>query len=91
MRNPSLLRFLAAVEHHAATTATLMAASDLDPLSLQLAVAEAEERGLVQATGEIHPALRLTAAGREWAAAELAPFKHLIGQLQRDALKVRAA
>lgn len=81
MGNANLLHFLAAVEHHCATTATLMAASGLDPLSLQLAVAEAEERGFVQVTDQIHPVLRLTTAGRAWAAKELAPFKHLIGHL----------
>lgn len=77
MRNLPLLKFLAAVQEHTETATTLMRASGLDPLDLQLAVATAEEAGLVEATGETHPALRLTAAGRDWAAKELAPFTRL--------------
>lgn len=78
MRNMPMLNFLAAVQEHVETATTLMRASGLDVMDLQLAVASAEEAGFITATGEIHPALRLTAAGRDWAARELAPFARLV-------------
>lgn len=77
MRNLPLLRFLAAVEEHAATSKTLMDAAGYDPLELQLAVAIATEEGFVKPTGQIHPSLRLTAVGLAWATEELAPFASL--------------
>lgn len=86
-KNPALLRFLGAVQHHSETTSTLLAASGYDPLELQVAVAAAQDLGLVEATGKIHPSLRITNAGRAWAAAELAP---LVGLLPVTDLSGRA-
>lgn len=78
MQNPSLLRFLAAVQDHADTSKTLMTAAGYDALELQLAVAIALDEGFVEPSGKIHPSLSLTAAGRAWAIAELAPFTSLM-------------
>ncbi|PYG32397.1 hypothetical protein [Pelagimonas varians] len=83
MRNPPLLKFLAAVQMHCETAATLMRASELEPLDLQLSVAIAEDLGFVENTGEIHPSLRITADGWAWVTQELAPFRGLI----RDAAR----
>jgi len=80
MRNLALLQFLAGVQQHCDSSATLMAATGYDPLELQVAVAIAGEAGFTEPTGEIHPCLRLTAAGRAWAAAELAPFADLVAR-----------
>lgn len=81
MRNQSLLRFLAAVQTHTDTGTTLMAASGYDPLELQIAVTLAQENGFIEHTGKIQPSLRITDAGRAWAAGELAPFKGLLADL----------
>lgn len=78
MRNPSLLRFLAAVEEHTKTGVLLMTAADCDPSELSLAASTAMELGFVEGTGWVQPSLRLTDAGRDWAAAELAPFARLM-------------
>lgn len=77
-KNPALLRFLGAVQHHSETSSTLLAASGYDPLELQVAVSAAQDLGLVEATGRIHPSLRITTAGRAWAAMELAPLLGLM-------------
>lgn len=76
--NMNLLRFLSAVQTHNETSKTLMAAAGYDVLELQIAAAMADDAGFVEATGQIHPSLRLTAAGLAWATQELAPFAHLI-------------
>jgi hypothetical protein len=73
MHDPAMLRFLSAVQKHCETATTLMRASGLHPLALQKALAAAEGAGLVEATGAIHPALRLTAAGH--AAASATPIR----------------
>ena len=78
LQNVPLLHFLAAVQAHCDTVAPLMHTSGLGAADLGLAVACAQEAGFVETTGEMHPALRLTAAGRAWAAQELAPFAKLI-------------
>ena len=78
LKNPALLRFLGAVQHHSETSSTLLAASGYDPLELQVAVSAAQDLGLVETTGEIHPSLRITTAGRAWAAVELAPLLGLM-------------
>jgi len=84
----NLLRFLSAVQEHTETATTLMAASGYDPLELQIAVCAAQKNGFVEGTGKIHPSLRLTAAGRAWAAEQLADFEPLAQFIQP---KVRAA
>lgn len=78
LKNPALLRFLGAVQHHSETSSTLLTASGYDPLELQVAVSAAQDLGLVEPTGEIHPSLRITNAGRAWAAVELAPLLSLM-------------
>ena len=78
LKNPALLRFLGAVQHHSETSSTLLAASGYDPLELQVAVSAAQDLGLIESTGEIHPSLRVTNAGRAWAAVELAPLLSLM-------------
>ncbi|WP_282129373.1 hypothetical protein [Roseobacter litoralis] len=78
MRNASLLLFLAAVQRHVDTAATLMRAARMDALELQTAVALAQETGLVAPTGKIHPSLTLTADGRKWVADELACIAPLL-------------
>lgn len=55
LKNPALLRFLGAVQHHSETSSTLLSASGYDPLELQVAVSAAQDLGLVEPTGEIHP------------------------------------
>lgn len=77
MRNPPMLGFLAAVQTHSETAATLLSISGLDVLELQIATVTALEAGYVAPTGKIHPSLTLTAEGRAWAAAELKPFTRL--------------
>lgn len=72
-KNPALLRFLGAVQHHSETSSTLLADSGYDPLELQVAVSAAQDLDLIEPTGEIHPSLCITKAGRAWAAVELAP------------------
>lgn len=88
MRNMNLLRFLSAVQEHTESTTTLMVASGYDPLELQIAVMAAQNQGFVEGTGKIHPSLRLTAAGRVWAADQLAGFEPLARAIEP---KVRAA
>ena len=88
MRNPPLLRFLAAVQEHTETGTTLMAAAGYDPIELQLAVTTAREHGFIEATGQVQPSLCITNAGRTWAAAELAPFA---GLMARTGMEGRAA
>ncbi|MQQ09087.1 hypothetical protein GFB49_11530 [Epibacterium sp. SM1979] len=78
MRNPSLLRFLAAVDEYTKTGALLMTVSGYDPAELAVAVRSAMELGFIEGTGEVHPSLRITDAGRDWAAEELAPFARLM-------------
>jgi hypothetical protein len=78
MRNLALLRFLGAVQDHAATGRTLMTCAGYDPQELQIAVQTATQAGFVAATGKIHPSLRLTAEGWAWARTELAPFARLV-------------
>lgn len=84
----NLLRFLSAVQEHTESSTTLMAASGYDPLELQIAVIAAQKAGFVEGTGKLHPSLRLTAAGRAWAADQLADFEPLVRFLEP---KVRAA
>ncbi|MBT8169893.1 hypothetical protein [Falsiruegeria litorea] len=78
MHNPSLLRFLAAIQTHTETGKTLMASAGYDALELQVAVSAAQTAGFVESTGQIQPSLRLTAAGWAWVAEELKPFKPLL-------------
>ena len=83
MNNANLIRFLSAVQRHSETTMTIMAASGLDPMELQVAVRCAEEKGFVAGTGRIHPALRITAVGREWIVDQMAEFEPLFQFLPR--------
>lgn len=78
MRDMTMLGFLAAVQTCAETSQTLMRATGLDPLELQVAVSCAQERNLIEVTGKIHPPLRITADGWDWLNGQLAPYAALI-------------
>lgn len=81
MGNAPLLRFLAAVQDHAATGKSLMACSGYDALELQVAIQTAQLAGYAEPTGKGTPLLRLTAEGRAWATAQLAPFASLMAEM----------
>ncbi|MEM7721723.1 MAG: hypothetical protein AAF376_05065 [Pseudomonadota bacterium] len=74
MRNPGLLRFLAAVRAQESSAAPLTRLAGMDVNEFTIAMREAQTRDLVQSTGKMHPPLTLTEAGHSYAAAELAPF-----------------
>lgn len=77
MHNPAMLRFLAAVQQHADTGRSLMRCSGYDPLEMQVAVATARAAWLIEpdrAAGRF----RLSAEGRSWVCAQLAPFAPLM-------------
>ncbi|MEM8849281.1 MAG: hypothetical protein AAGE03_04515 [Pseudomonadota bacterium] len=75
MRNPALLKFLAAVDHHVLTGAPLTECSGYDAAELAIAVSTARARGFIPQAGE---RIRLTHAGLRWSEEELAPFADLI-------------
>lgn len=83
-RNAPLLRFLAAVDHHAHTGAPLSECSGYDAAELGVAVGTARTRGFVSDAGA-ECGLALTPAGLAWAIEELAPFAGLLTSADRRA------
>lgn len=78
MRNPRLLRFLAAVDQHALTGVRLTKTSGYDRIDLGLAVSTATRQGLLFTPDLPCGGFALTESGLRWCSEELLPFRDLI-------------